>query len=300
MEHIPEQQFDSIIKLFVTWNNHESEEVGKRMADRFEKWFDCLTTTYMGENKTKKMVHNKICEQFSKQLLDVTQPKELIPFAYQILQTELAMHTENTKIFDSSPSPAEMVQKVWPKISQTSQLLLLQAYSTGKSVLTQPELYPLLSSRYELKQALFEEYYKDSGFDWVRSRSNPDRDLIPLTLFESGKLPPLEKQYFECWLINAPVICQDIQEFAPFAFALQQGCIAVDVKLSTEAIPSEVSEEFMNVSNPVLEPQVSRVPEQPLPSESDVNSIAKPIVLLVLTAIALFGVYVLLYGSSSQ
>ena len=53
MEHIPEQQIDSIIKLFVTWNNHANEQVGRRMVHRFDKWFDCLATLHLGENKIK-------------------------------------------------------------------------------------------------------------------------------------------------------------------------------------------------------------------------------------------------------
>ena len=305
MEHIPEQQIDSIIKLFVTWNNHQNAEVGDRMADRFEKWFDCLTTIKIGENKVKKQVFTKVCQQFGTQLQQVTKPKDLVPFAYEILQTELEQQGELNKQYVLSgltDTPEEVVQQVWSKLSATNQNLILDAYTNQKKV-PQSSLKPLLQARYALKKLIFEAYYKARDFDWVLVSEVLDPDLIPLPLYESNALNnTTERQYFECWLINAPIICRDIQEFAPFAHALTQGCIQVEMKFSgntADAVEIQkedtVQKKSRKVANNPAPPQVQQN-EQPVDS---LNAIAKPVILLLLTAAALFGIYTIISGAGS-
>ena len=299
MEHIPEQQIDSIIKLFVTWNNHQNADVGNRMADRFEKWFDCLTTSKIGENKVKRQVLQSVCQQFGNQLQQVTKPKELVPFAYEILQTELAQQGDINKQYilaDLDKAPEEVVQSVWGKLSTTNQNLLLDAYTNGKT-LPQSSLEPLLNARYTLKKLIFETYYRALDFDWVLVSNTLDPDLIPLPLYESQVMnAPTERQYFECWLINAPVICRDLQEFAPFAHALTQGCIQVEMKFNTqpETTPNTIQEEK---KSPLQSTAVAASPETSMPEAPQVdnlNAIAKPVVVLILTAAALLGIYIVL------
>jgi hypothetical protein len=294
MEHIPEQQIDSIIKLFVTWNNHQNEDIGDRMADRFEKWFDCLTTSHLGENKSKKQAYTKVCQQFGSQLGQVTKPKELVPFAYQLLQQELEKQHSVIKHFDvtGGTSAGDMVQNVWPNLSQTSQNLLLQVYANLKTP-SQSEMLPLLQARYELKKALFLEYFKSQDFDWVLGSDHIDRDLIPLPLYEAKILKnKIEQQYFECWLINAPIICRDVQEFSPFGHALSQGCIEVQIKIANEPVP------IIEENTPNSFSDQNRVNDR-LPEPVDnVNSIIKPFILLLLTAAILGGICIILFGET--
>ena len=199
MEHIPEQQIDSIVKLFVTWNNHANEQVGRRMVHRFDKWFECLATIHLGENKVKSQVHLKVCEAFGSALKTIQKPKELVPCAYQLFQTELDAFKEVDKTFELDTAPGEMVQQVWSSLSQTHQNLLLQVYANGNSI-SQGEFLPLLEARYSLKDSLFNKFIKGNmdAVDWVLSPNTPDRDLIPMPLFESGNIEsPIERQYFE-------------------------------------------------------------------------------------------------------
>ena len=300
MEHIPEQQIDSIVKLFVTWNNHANEQVGRRMVHRFDKWFECLSTIHLGENKVKSQVHLKVCEAFGSALKTIQKPKELVPCAYQLFQTELAPFKETEKNFELDMEPGKMVQQVWSSLSQTHQNLLLQVYANGNSV-SQGELLPLLEARYALKESLFNKFVKGNmdGVDWVLSPNSTDRDLIPMPLFESGNIQsPIERQYFECWLINAPVICMDIQEFAPFSHALKSGCIVSEVKMTSEPAitPSSLSSKDSFGTGRLPETQTP-IPEHVKPPEHDnVNSILKPIVLLLLTGVVLGGIFILLRG----
>lgn len=299
MEHIPEQQIDSIIKLFVTWNNHQNADVGDRMADRFEKWFDCLTTSKIGENKIKRQVLQSVCQQFGNQLQQVTKPKDLVPFAYEILQTELAQQGDINKQYilpDLNQTPEDIVQSVWSKLSTTNQNLLLDAYTNGKT-LPQSSFEPLLQARYTLKKLIFETYYRALDFDWVLVSNTPDPDLIPMPLYEANVMnSPTERQYFECWLINAPVICRDIQEFAPFAHALTQGCIQVEMKFNTQpdtslnTVTSANKSPLQSTAIPAT--QDTSTPE--LPQVDNINAIAKPVVVLILTAAALLGIYIVL------
>jgi hypothetical protein len=303
MEHIPEQQIDSIIKLFVTWNNHANEQVGRRMVHRFDKWFDCLATLHLGENKIKNQVHIKICQAFGTALTTITSPKELVPCAYQLFQTALEDHADTPKSFtddvNNGMNAGEQIKAVWPSLSQTHQNLLLQMYTATKSndtSFSSSEMVPLLQARYALKQAVFDKYLKgnENGIDWVlcSTMPMPDRDLIPMPLFESNRLKSaMEKQYFECWLINAPVICMDIQEFAPYAHALKEGCIVSEVKMTSQiqAEPLLQSNPESSVESTLLE---TDIPQQ-IEESDNMNSILKPIILLALTAAVLFGIYIL-------
>ena len=300
MEHIPEQQIDSIVKLFVTWNNHANEQVGRRMVHRFDKWFECLATIHLGENKVKSQVHLRVCEAFGSALKTIQKPKELVPCAYQLFQTELDAFKQEQKTFELDNDPGEMVQQVWSSLSQTHQNLLLQVYANGNTV-SQGEFLPLLEARYALKDSLFNKFVKGNtdGVDWVLSPNTPDRDLIPMPLFESGNIDsPIERQYFECWLINAPVICMDIQEFAPFAHALKSGCIVSEVKMVSEPSITKAPLASQDVLSTGKIPETQTpIPEHvKSPEQDNFNSIAKPIVLLLLTAIALIGIWILIRG----
>ncbi len=298
MEHIPEQQIDSIIKLFVTWNNHNNDEVGQRMVQRFDRWFDCLATLRLGENKTKNTAHLRICESFGGVLSQIQKPKELVPSAYQLFKSELDNYTEHTKVFELDVAPDTMVKKVWSTLSKTHQNLLLENYMHGRKV-GNNEMLELLEARYALKKAIFNEFHKNNGngIDWVLTSSTLDRDLIPMPLFESGLLNnAVEQQYFECWLINAPIICLDVQEFAPFAHAIKEGCIASEMELDASPAALEAPK---GVGFPPTEPTVAEPVSVPVIDDNDnVNSIAKPIVLMVGTAVALIGIWILLSGGS--
>ncbi len=300
MEHIPEQQIDSIIKLFVTWNNHNNDEVGQRMVQRFDRWFDCLATLRLGENKIKNTAHLKICESFGSVLSQIQKPKELVPSAYQLFTSELDKYTDHPKVFETAVDAATMVKKVWTNLSKSHQNLLLENYMHGRKVANN-EMLELLEARYALKKAIFTEFHKNNstGIDWVLTSTTPDRDLIPMPFFESGVLNnAVEQQYFECWLINAPIICLDVQEFAPFAHAIKEGAIASEMELN--AAPTPTDGQTTSVAPEVKDtPAFEPTPMPTIENNDNVNSIAKPIVLMVLTAVALIGIWVLLSGSGS-
>ena len=90
----------------------------------------------------------------------------------------------------------------------------------------------------------------------------------------------------------------DIQEFAPFAHALKSGCIVSEVKMAAEPTTSQISLSTQDVIGTGRLPETKTpIPENVKPPEQDnVNSILKPIVLLVLTAVVLGGIFILLSG----
>ena len=232
MEHIPEQQIDSIVKLFVTWNNHANEQVGRRMVHRFDKWFECLATIHLGENKVKNQVHLKVCEAFGSALKTIQKPKELVPCAYQLFQTELDPFKATEKSFEMDTAPGEMVQQVWSSFRKHIRIYSFK-YMPMAILFLKVNCFHYRST-VRSEESIFNKFLKGNmdGVDWVLSQARQIETSFRCRYFESGNIQsPIERQYFECWLINAPVICMDIQEFAPFYTRTQNGCIVSEVKL---------------------------------------------------------------------
>ena len=136
--------------------------------------FECLATIHLGENKVKSQVRLKVCEAFGSALKTIQKPKELVPCAYQLFQTELDAFKEADKTFELDTAPGEMVQQVWSSLSQTHQNLLFKCMPMV--IPSHKESSPLTwKARYALKDSLFNKYIKGNmdGVDWVLSPNTP-------------------------------------------------------------------------------------------------------------------------------
>ena len=301
MKHTTEENIDSILKLYISWHNSQDKLIGTKMADRFEQWFDGLTTIYLGSNKQQHQIYTTICATFSEKLPQIKHPKDLIPFAYQIVQQALKNNPMNKQFdVDWKTSPTNMLQTVWPTLSNQEQQLLYGLYVEKKTP-SSSKLLPTLLARNKLKTLINGEFFQQD-FDWV-DVTDTDKDLIPVPLFEANLLENKpQRKYFECWLINAPSVCQDIREFAPFVDALEKGAVKpVEIQIETpkintesktvneldSAVEAKVKESTKQEEDPVVKPPVP-------PAESDVNSLMKPILLFFVIAVILGGLWVLL------
>lgn len=289
------QSIEPIIKLFINWHNNEDPNAGNKMADRFELWFDSLSSFYLGENSQKQQVYKNVCQKFSNNIKQIKKPKDLVPFAYDILHREMpsdlidSKKEYNTNMLQNR-SPKELLSRVWEELSIEDQKLLLENYNGEKAP---RNLYKLLQARNHLKQQL-----QTQGIDFVSLNENVDRDLLPLPLFEANKLKSQrEVQYFEFWLLNAPSICRDISEFAPFAHALRTGAITAPVteKKAEPAVEPEKTElikEDPQESTPAVE---QKKPDLEITqSVNQPPSVMKPILLAVVIAVVLTGLYIVL------
>ena len=133
MEHIPEQQIDSIVKLFVTWNNHANEQVGRRMVHRFDKWFECLATIHLGENKVKSQVHLSVRGFWFEYQNPYKNRKSSCRVHTRLFQTRLDAFKNRTKHSNSillrRNGSAGLVFSI-----PNTQNLLLQVYANGNSI----------------------------------------------------------------------------------------------------------------------------------------------------------------------
>ena len=89
----------------------------------------------------------------------------------------------------------------------------------------------------------------------------------------------------------------DIQEFAPYAHALKSGCIVSEVKMVSEPSATQAPISSQTALTGKLPETQTPIPENvKSPEQDNFNSILKPIVLLVLTAIALIGIWIVIGG----
>lgn len=287
------QPIEPIVKLFINWHNNEDPQAGNKMADRFELWFDSLSSFYVGENSKKQQVYKTVCQQFSSNIKQIKKPKDLVPFAYSILHKELPKdisdeHKEYNPAMLQNRSAEELIKHVWPKLSTEDQNILVENYH-GKNIPS--SLYQLLQARTHLKQHL-----QAQGIDFLSLNEVVDRDLFPLPLFEANKLKSAQEvQYFEFWLLNAPAICRDISEFAPFAQALRMGLVAPSVIKEKEATPllDELAIPEKSEASPTFDTNVDTETETPV-TTGQISSILKTVILALIIAVGLAGLFIFL------
>lgn len=299
METSTEERVESIVKLFVDWRKKQDNQIGQNMASRFERWFESVTVANCGINKQQSQLLRQVCTNFSAQLQNIRSDNDLVPTAYSILQKELQQYSAS-KIFEMKEdiSINEILQQVWGNLQSKEQSLLLQVYAKHQRPLPD-QLYALLEARYKLKNLIFQRYFA-GDHTWVLPET-PNRDLLPMPLYEANILQNKpENQYFECWLINAPLVCLDIQEFAPFAHALFNGAIAekVATPVATNTTPIDTKSTDDGASEIPKEKVSEHLQDMPpIPhNTTDVNSIMKPVIVGIILIAVLSGVYFLIGG----
>lgn len=288
------QPIDPIIKLFINWHNNADPQAGIKMADRFELWFDSLSSFYLGENSKKQEVYKTVCLQFSNNIKQIKKPKDLVPFAYSILHKELPKDVSEDKEYSpamlQNRSAEELIRNVWGDLSTEDQNILVESYQ-GKNIPS--SLYQLLQARTNLKQHL-----QTQGIDFLSLNDVIDRDLFPLPLFEANKLKSAaEIQYFEFWLLNAPAICRDILEFAPFAHALRMGIVipsVIDEKDAAPLLSDELNIPEKQEVSPISEANVETYSTEATVTTGQTSSVLKPVILALIIAVVLAGAFIVM------
>jgi hypothetical protein len=289
MENSPQhKRIDPINKLFVNYHNGD-RAASDQLANRFELWFDSLTTFYLGDHPQRKASYDRVCETFSKNIHKIKRSRDLIPFAHDILSKEIKQF-EETNVADftnhllKNQSAPDLLQKVWAGMDKKEQHTLLGVYmSQGKGEQEYP--YAALAARNKLKTLLQQQ----CGVEFITEGDRLDWDLCPLPLYEGKKLKNKQEiQYFEKWLLNAPAICKEILEFSPFIHALRNGAI--------QPVKEEVIEKTENDITDVIDPveDFQEVDHYDIEEGSNTNALLKPIVVAVGLFLAIAGLFILL------
>jgi hypothetical protein len=284
------KRIDPIEKLFVNWHNGD-KTASEQMADRFDLWFDALTTFYLGSNSQKDSSYQKVCKTFSGNIQKIKKSRDLVPFAHEILSKELSSNPGTTvddftnAMLNQKPA-AELLNSVWNDLTPTEQASLLQVYGASNERTNTP--FIVLSARNKLKSLLQQQ----CGVEFISIVKRLERDLCPLPLYEGNKLlNAQEAQYFERWLLNAPNICQEILEFSPFAHALRNGAIK-EVSITPEITVPEV--EITDVLNSAEEqPEITHYDRE----ESSTNALLKPIIVAAILFFVIVGLWILVQSS---
>ena len=286
------QRQDTVQSLFKKWQRGDGE-AGDAMADRFELWFKSLTVLHLGTNKFSSS-YEEACTQFSKDILSVTKPSDLIPFAHKILNDKIkqagAIDTggDFSNAMLQNRSPQALIHSVWSDLTPEEQRLLRGLYGSAESIeslknqlqLQNGLAYACLSAREKLKKLLQEQ--KEIPFSLTEDSNN--WDLCPLPLFEAEQLAnPKERQLFERWMLNSVPLCKDIIEFAPFVHTMRNGALQ---RLPTigpsEEDPGSIEEHDQAIHNPSI-------------AEED-NKIFKMIFLGIILAIVVLGLTVIIFS----
>lgn len=217
--------------LFREWRGGDAE-AGQIMAQRFADWYYAISTSRLGES-AGRVPCETACARFGEGIVQVTDARELINWAHQIVQTELdkagsrARDGDEANAYTGNQSPKTLLAKARGALQ--AEVELLEATYSGSASPEQIEelAAPLggnplgvLKARYRVKQWLRD----NAGVPFEVAPDNPVLDRAPLPLYESARMAtPEEEASFEHWMISDIDLCKDIAEFAHFSIALRGG-----------------------------------------------------------------------------
>lgn len=191
------------------------------MAQRFADWYYAISTSRLGEARGTDPCRAS-CKRFGDGIVQVSDPKVLIPWAHKILGEEMknaghrAEDGNEPSAYTAQQRPKDLLEVA--RRSLPNEINELEQLYNGKSTNTTP--MALLKARNDVKRWL--RANAQVPFKVVPEEPNPDR--APITHYESGLLEGSRSQIkFERWMLSDVEICQDIAEFAPFAIALRGG-----------------------------------------------------------------------------
>ena len=298
---------DNIDGLFGKWRGGDAE-AGAEMASRFSNWFYAVSSARMGE-VSGRLPLERACQLFSQGVASVDSAEQLVPWAHNIIENEMAAasleppHSDYPSQFTSGRRPSSLLRTCTTEFETSTLQLLVAAYDLNVS---EGALYALceakggfplalLSARYELKRYLA----TTESIPFTSVPAEPALDLAPLVLYETGRLDEDEAKAFEKWLLSDRVLCQDVAEFSSFSLSLRAGALKGlgGKRIGQETSPQESSDSVLPVHGEEQEP-IHRTPDPP-PYDGSVK-LANPIPMdrnWALTALwlggclALFGVF---------
>lgn len=217
--------------LFREWRGGDAE-AGQLMAQRFADWYYAISTSRLGEDGGRGPCE-AACAKFGEGIVTVTESRNLVPWAHEIIQKELDgagsritdgddpnAYTGNQrpkvllmKAREALPDEVELLEATYGGSSSDEEIERLAAPLGGNPL-------GVLKARYRVKQWLRD--HADVPFEVAPDE--PVLDRAPLPLYESARMAtPEEEVNFEHWMISDIDLCKDIAEFAHFSIALRGG-----------------------------------------------------------------------------
>ena len=227
--------------LFREWRGGDAE-AGQIMAQRFADWYYAISTSRLGESGGREPCETA-CARFGEGIVNVTESRELVNWAHQIVQAELqkagsrARDGDEANAYTGNQSPKKLL--VQTRAALKSEIELLEATYSGSATPEQVEelAAPLggnplgvLKARYRVKQWMRD----NAGVPFEVAPDDPVLDRAPLPLYESARMAtPEEETSFEHWMISDIDLCKDIAEFAHFSIALRGG-LPTDAEMAAQ------------------------------------------------------------------
>jgi hypothetical protein len=221
-------------QLYKQWRGGDAE-AGKAMAQRFSDWYYAITTARLGDENARGPLE-RACATFQQGIVNVTKSSQLVDWAHDIVAKEVdAAGRRNTggdfpNALTKNQSPTTLIRTAAAKLDAAQIELLQKAYSVSANAETIANLaaksggFPgaVYRARHALRQALQSE----AGIAFTTSPDPENLDWGPLPLYEAGKLASAaEERAFERWMLQDPIVCREIAEFASFAHALRAGAL---------------------------------------------------------------------------
>ncbi len=218
-------------ELFREWHAGDGQ-AGQVMAQRFADWYYAIATSRLGEERGRIPCENA-CQRFGEGIVEVTESRNLITWAHDLIVTELepaggrATDGDEPNAYTNNQAPKDLLCRARESLADEVRLLEL-VYSGGSDNAEIERLAaplggnPLgvLKARYSVKRWLRDQ----EAVPFEVAPENPVLDRAPLPLYESARMAtPAEEINFEHWMISDIDLCKDIAEFAHFAIALRGG-----------------------------------------------------------------------------
>ena len=292
MEDIPVEQ------LYQDYQNLQTQKSVEALSHRLETWYRALSMSKLG-GASYSEAFEKACSDLSSSIGKISgsiqKPRQFIAIAHNILEKQIDVapkkefvHYTNSML--KNKQPFELLEAVWPKLSEGEQKLLTHAYGNSESLdgLKNTGHYPdgiafsILKARHTLKKHLqTQEQISFSFLDDLK-----DRDNAPLPLYEAKALKSnTEMTAFEQWLADAPNICLDLIEFNPFAESMRNGALEKLAKKTKKKPAPQPQREATETTGSL--PLHTAHPD-------DESNIIKYVIIGFVVAVVLFAIFVLL------
>jgi hypothetical protein len=231
-----EQGPSSLLNLFRQWRNGDAS-AGNEMAQRFSDWYFTLAVSRLGDVAAREPLQ-RACERFAQEIPNVTNPNQIVSWAYKVVREELDQAGGRLDAgdipngFSRSLSPRALVREAAEAMPPAEIRLLGLAfdlsYPMNRLIRDCEEAggFPvaILKARQALKRWLKE--HREIPFS--DTDEVPNLDWAPLPLYEAARLgSAAEEARFERWMLTQYALCRDVAQFATFALALRGGAIQV-------------------------------------------------------------------------
>ena len=295
MEDIPVEQ------LYQDYQNLQTPKSVEALSHRLETWYKALCMSKLG-GASYGETFEKACTDLSSSIgkisYTIQKPRQFIAIAHNILEKQIdssqpTSFINYTNSMLKNKQPFELLESVWPNLSENEQKLLTYAYGNSESLegLKKTGHFPdgmafsILKARHVLKKHLQQqEQISFSFLDDLR-----DRDLAPLPLYEAKALKSkAENHAFEQWLADVPNICLDIIEFNPFAETMRSGALAKLAKTAPKNQKTSIRESLPETTGSL--PLHTSHPDEE-------NNIIKYVIIGFVFAVILFAIFVLVNSS---